>query len=866
MYYVLHTTKLFSYICITNKLHFKRATVFSKKPHRRNEGLKPQNRTSHFKPLKQPYTMKPVLRIIGCCTLLFASLALSAQSPSSITVNGRTVDTTGKAIGFATIILKNQADTTRTYGAASDTAGRFSLRAPSGEYRLQASFLGYEPVEKVFSLKQTTHLGDLVLQPSAIGMEAVVVKGEMITREADRFVVNVANTPLAIGQTAKEMLQISPGVWVDEKNGLSVNGKSNPQVIINDRIVRETGEDLINYLSTIKAEDIQRIEVIPMGGVEYDASSQGGVIKITLRRQRENGLEGSLSMRYGVSLTRQFTQYIQPSFTLNYMVNKWRFYTTLSENNWQGNGYQNLVTRYDNGNTLQILNQSKNRNDWPRLRAGSVYEINDRHSVGIELNMRGYFPGKSDNVNQSEEINNGQTTWIDEQNVNRWKNKSFNVTANYIAKLDTVGSQFKLLVDYYHNRSLNWGDNQSHYTGAWLFDSITDSYSNTLSNLYSVTGDFEIKIGSKSRLKTGLKYSYRDLSSDNRWNYFQNEVAHPISDLTFINGYTENIAALYGNYSVRFANKISLSAGIRGEYTYATPRQNTLTGIDPQNYFSFFPNANLSIPLDSQENHTLIFSYARKINRPWYRNLIPYRESNGNNMYFEGNPHLKPAYANDYSISWVFKRRYNLTLGVQQVTDAISQVITSETSESSTALVVIPDNLQKNNIFYASLNLPVEVTPWWKINANLMGGYMQSSTQEIEQTQWSFRGNMSNTFTLTKNLYYILEGRYCSPVIQSNIKALSTYDVSTSVRYSFLKNKLSVTLYLNDIFNSSSKQRLIVFGSGFRTDGVGQWDFRRLGLSLRYNFKSGKEFRAKQVESGEAQESQSQQGGGGLGR
>ncbi len=811
--------------------------------------------------------MKTFSRTLCCVLMLLSSLGLSAQNaPATMTVTGQTVDPTGKAIGYATIILMNQADTTRTYGAASDTIGRFTLEAPRGAYTLKASFLGYDPLIKEIQLTQPSDLGALTLQPSAIGMEAVVVKGEMITREADRFVVNVADTPLAIGQTAKEMLQISPGVWVDEKNGLSINGKSNPQVMINDRIVRETGEDLINYLSTIKAEDIQRIEVIPIGGVEYDASAQGGVIKITLRSQRENGLEGSLSMRYGVSLTRNFTQNIQPSFTLNYMVNKWRFYTTLSEYNWKGNGYQDLITQYDNGNSLTILSRNKSRNDWPTLRAGSVYEINDRHSVGVELNLRGYVPGKTDNFNQSEEINNGLTTWIDEQNVSQWKNKSFNLTANYIAKLDTVGSQFKLLVDYYHSRGLNWGDNQSHYTGALLFDSITDNYSNSLSNLYSVTGDFEIKTGKRGRIKTGLKYSYRDINSDNRWNYFQNEVAYPIADLTFMNGYTENIAALYGNYSISFANKISLSAGIRGEYTYATPRQNTLTGIDPQNYFSFFPNANLSIPLDAKENNTLIVSYARKINRPWYRNLIPYRESNGNNMYFEGNPHLKPAYANDYSISWVFKRRYNLTLGVQQVTDAISQVIKSETTGSTTALIVMPDNLQTNNIFYASLNLPVEVTPWWKINANLMGGYMQSSTQEIAQTQWSFQGNMSNTFTLTKNLYYMLEGRYNSPIIQGNIKALNSYDVSTSIRYSFLKNKLSATISLNDIFNSSGKQRLILFGSGFRTDGVGQWNFRRLGLSLRYNFKSGKEFRAKQVETGEGQEAQGGQGGGGLGR
>ncbi len=806
--------------------------------------------------------MKTFSYLVSSALMLLSTAGLTAQPASKLTVTGQTVEPNGSAIGFATVILMNQADTTRTYGVASDTAGRFTLEAPRGTYTLKASFIGYEPLTQELQLTSSSDLGKLTLKPSAIGMEAIVVKGEMITREADRFVVNVADTPLAIGQTAKEMLQISPGVWVDEKNGVSVNGKGNPQVMINDRIVHESGENLINYLSTIKAEDILKIEVIPMGGVEYDASSQGGVIKITLRRQRENGLEGSLSMRYGVSLVRDFTQYIQPSVTLNYMVNKWRFYTTLAEYNWKGDGYQNLVTKYDNGDYLQILNSSKSRNDWPTLRAGSVYNINDRHSVGVEFNLRGYFPGKTDNVNLSEESNNGQMTWIDERNITQWKNKSFNVTANYIAKLDTVGSQFKLLVDYYHSRGLYWGDNLSQYTGLRMFDSITDNYSNTLSNLYSVTGDFEIKVGKRGRIKTGLKYSYRDINSDNQWNYFENEVAYPIPDLTFINGYTENIAALYGNYSISFANKISLSAGIRGEYTYATPRQSTLGGIDPQNYFSFFPNANLSVPLDSKSNHTLIVSYARKINRPSYSNLIPVRQSSGDNMYFEGNPHLKPAYANDYSISYVFKRRYNLTLGVQQVTDAISRVINSENIGSSSAIVVRPANLQKNNTFYATLNIPVEVTPWWKINSNLMGAYLQSSTQEIAQTQWSFQGNISNTFTLTKNLYYILEGRYSSPLIQSNMKALSMYDVSTSLKYTFLKNKLSATIYLNDIFNSASKQRLIVFGSNFRTDGFGQYDFRRLGVSLRYNFKSGKAFRTKQVETGEGQEAQSGQGGG----
>lgn len=819
--------------------------------------------------------MKRIITRLSLCALtLLTGLSLSAQNGNGrLTLKGRTANPEGAPVDFATVVLMKQADTTQVYGAATDGEGLFSIKAPRGDYRLRATFLGYEPLEKTIKLEQNTDLGDLVLQHSAIGMEAIVVKGEMITREADRFVVNVGNTPAAIGQTAKEMLQISPGVWVDEKNGVSINGKSNPQVIVNDRIIRETGEDLINYLNTIKAEDILRIEVIPMGGVEYDASAQGGIIKITLKRQRENGLEGSVTMRYGVSLAKNFMQYIQPSFNLNYMVNKFRFYTTISENNWRSKPYQNYVTRYDNGDRMESREDREQRNDWPSFRVGTIYDINAKHSVGIEANLRGFFPGESTSDIYTKDLVNGKTTYIDGSNNSHWKRKNLNLTANYIAKLDTVGSTFKLLFDYYRQRGRDWGNMSSQYTGFLTKDSITDNRSNNLNSLYSVTGDFEIKAGKSTRIKTGLKYSYRDVNSANAWNYYENDVAFPIPDQTFVNGYTENIAALYGSYSASFKNKMSLSVGLRGEYTYATPLSNTVTGIDKQDYFSFFPNANLSVPLNKKESHTLIFSYSRKINRPWYSNLIPRREALSENMYFEGNPHLKPAYSNDYSISWVFKKRYNLTLGVQQVDDALSQVITSETVGDVNVLIVRPANLQKNNNFYMNLNVPVEVTPWWKINANLMGGLMQSKAQDIQQEQWAFMGNLSNTFTLTKNLYYSLDGRYRSPMIQSTMKMLGSYEVNTGFKYSFAKNKFTANVYVNDVFNSG-KQRIIALGSAtrngavsqFRTDVTGQWNFRRLGLALRYNFKSGKEFRVKNVETGEGQEGGSGKGGGGLGQ
>ena len=52
---------------------------------------------------------------------------------------------------------------------------------------------------------------------------------------------------------------------------------------------------LLTYLRSLRADDIQKIEVVPTTGADYDADSSGGIIRITLRKRRENGVEGSLS-------------------------------------------------------------------------------------------------------------------------------------------------------------------------------------------------------------------------------------------------------------------------------------------------------------------------------------------------------------------------------------------------------------------------------------------------------------------------------------------------------------------------------------------------------------------------------------------
>ena len=172
--------------------------------------------------------------------LMFGSSLSSQAQNGPVTLSGRITNSDGVAVDYATVLLKSASDTLKVYGGISDEQGRFILKVPAGDYLFQTSFLGYSPLSKQITLVSSQDMGNLVMTPVSTELDAVVVRARMVKREADRFVVNVGNSPVAAGQTAKEMLDLSPTVWIDEERGISLNGKENVQVYVNERIVRES--------------------------------------------------------------------------------------------------------------------------------------------------------------------------------------------------------------------------------------------------------------------------------------------------------------------------------------------------------------------------------------------------------------------------------------------------------------------------------------------------------------------------------------------------------------------------------------------------------------------------------------------------
>ena len=244
------------------------------------------------------------------------ALSVAKRSRSQEALRGRVIDSKGAPVGYATIVA--MVGDEQAGGTTSDEQGNFSLLLPAGEYKIIIDFVGFKTEERTVTIPAESSLGDITLAESTTAIDEVVVKAQMIRREADRFVVDVANSDAAIGKDGTELLRQSPGVWVKDDE-ISINGSAGTKIFINNREIKMTGEQLVRYVKSLRAEDIAKIEVVPQTGADHDADSSGGAIHITLRRRLENGVMGSVSMQTNHG---KYMEVYNPSASINAHVGK----------------------------------------------------------------------------------------------------------------------------------------------------------------------------------------------------------------------------------------------------------------------------------------------------------------------------------------------------------------------------------------------------------------------------------------------------------------------------------------------------------------------------------------------------------------
>ncbi|HEX8327315.1 MAG TPA: TonB-dependent receptor [Hymenobacter sp.] len=218
--------------------------------------------------------------LLLCWLLPFGATAQS-------TVSGKVTDGTAP-IAWANVVLFSP-DGKVVAATTSTEDGAFELSASNGPYKLKISFLGFADWEQDLRVERAVALGTIALRASATSLQEVTVVGQkqLVEYQPGRVVFNVENSVSATSGDAVGAIGAAPGVLV-RNNTISMLGKGAARVTVDGRLVELSGEELVAYLKTIPASSIKNVEVMTNPPAKYEASGDGGIININLKKGLAN--------------------------------------------------------------------------------------------------------------------------------------------------------------------------------------------------------------------------------------------------------------------------------------------------------------------------------------------------------------------------------------------------------------------------------------------------------------------------------------------------------------------------------------------------------------------------------------------------
>lgn len=224
-------------------------------------------------------------------TMLLAFTTTGAEAQGNIT--GRVIDEQSQPMPFVNVVLLNRADSAFIVGAVTKDDGTFTIETDRNDELLKVSSIGYQTQ---YIQARLGNVGDILMQPDNQTLGEVVVKGyrPIIKQEHEKTIFDIKYMPKVEALKAMDVMKFAPGVVVTANGGIYVAGKD-AAVFVNDR--RLSGDELTAYLNSLKASDIERIEVMQNHAGAYDASIQGGVVNIVTKRTMMGSSAVPISMQ-----------------------------------------------------------------------------------------------------------------------------------------------------------------------------------------------------------------------------------------------------------------------------------------------------------------------------------------------------------------------------------------------------------------------------------------------------------------------------------------------------------------------------------------------------------------------------------------
>ncbi|WP_407500002.1 TonB-dependent receptor domain-containing protein [Elizabethkingia anophelis] len=767
------------------------------------------------------------------CSILFLFLLFFADNAvaQQYILKGKVVNQSKQPVEFFNITLLKDGQQIVGQSLTSEL-GTFLFKAEKGNYTLILEQFGKEYFNQQIELFKDTILGDFAIDSSVV-LEGVTItsRKKLIEQKVDRMVFNVENSIASQGMSGLDALRNTPLVRIQNDN-VSIVGKGGVAIMVNDRMLNLSGSELTNYLQSLRSEDIARIEVITTPPSKYEAQGNSGIINIILKKNPNLGWSGTLTSSYQRNSYNGF----RTGANINYQSSKISSSIKIRQYDYTYKlaGTRNLL---GTNNSILTTEARKDQAKAVGINYSLDYKINDKQNIGFiyDFNSARY------NIDAEGKSLYQRRTVVDSilytKQKQVWKTPTHTLNAYYDVKFDSLGKKLSFTVNYLSNIP----DKVNDFNTVNNITSAQDVVRNNSKMNYSIySGQADLILPFKwANVEVGTKYTlFNNNSNVGYYNLVGSDyVLKPDNSNVF--NYKEHNYATYVSLEKNFNEKWSAKAGLRYEYTTLEGKtQGNSSSSVTDFYGKLFPTAYVSFKPNN--DHAFSINYSKRINRPDFQSLNPFRWYTNTYMYYSGTPTLKPSFNDNVEFSYSFKGKLTAGLYNQYSSNNISNIARLENGIYSN---IVENSYNQNSI---GLRLGYYETFFriWESSISANGYYTVTSPtiQEVEQLKvYSLSYSFYNTITLNKDKtwFLLLNFWHDLPFTYANIKMKDQIDFSPGIRASLLQKKLNISAVFSDVFRTL-KNDGYSYNNGFRSEFYNYNDHRKLTLSISYAFGNNK--------------------------
>ena len=665
----------------------------------------------------------------------------------------------------------------------------------------------------------------------------VIARKPTIENKADRTVFNVANSAILTGNTTWDVLRMTPLVNIDNNDNVQAEGSS-VTVYINDRKSVFTGKELKEYLKTIAADNLLKIEVITTPSAKYETS--GAVINIVLKKNDNEGLKGSVSMNNSQSYKNSQSS----SVNLNYHRKRFTqsFSGSFSNNNNVMKAYnENLI--YADNSLTKITSETNSNWQSPSASSSTEFELDDKNNIGLVME---YYGSNNSSVSDArgdfflnDMLQKFYTKTVDGEGKNRFIGS--NVFYKYYDK------EKNKILDVNAGINYDGNDNTSIHSTVWSaspFEGIK-TVSDNQNREYYLKLDYSQPVGKNGdQLEFGGKTNFKNNEMPFHYFNFQNNSWTADGSRTNTFRYTENLNSLYANFSKTFFKKLETRIGLRYEYINFTVKQEVGSVERKDSYGTLMPD--LLLKYSFNENYNLTATYKHSLWRPWYMEFNPFLMPTENGTYRRGNMDLQPNPNDRFGLKLGLYKKYFLSANYSKTNQ---DYWTSYTVEDGITIAMPTTYYGRINNYslYANTNQNFLKN---KLNVNLNLGVSYIDNSDFKErnnfvgmkdhvTNFNGSTNFSYTNLFNQNInlngWFGMHSQNWGNSMGNKINFFHSFG-ATKI---FPKTQMEAGIHFNNIFQRPGNDFVTYSPIGtFRN--VNQWDWYGVNLSFVKRFGNQK--------------------------